>query len=59
MWPNKNRQKACLPCAGKQIKSMQDGELVTQHMPRRTGGSPRKSHQMTTLEVLVLDSDTA
>ena len=51
IWRNKNKQKAYLPCAGKWIKCMRGGVLVTQHVPRRTGGSPSKSRP-TTLEVI-------
>ena len=58
MWPKNNRQKACLPCTGKCIKCMFNGESVTQSVLWRTGGSPSKRHQVAMLKVLVLHSDT-
>jgi len=36
-----------------------DRDLVAQHVPRRPGGSPSKRHQLTMLEVLEMESDTA
>jgi len=59
MWPRKNRQKACLPCAAKHIKCMWDGESVTQHALQRTGTSPSKRCQITTLEMLESEGDDA
>src|SRR5882724_12548693 len=57
MWPRRNRQKACLQCTGKCFKCMQDGESVTQCALQRTGTSPNKRYQVTTLEILESEGD--
>jgi len=44
--------------AGKCIKFLWDGELVTQKLPQRTGTFPRKRCQVATPEILESESDT-
>jgi len=56
-WLEKSRQKACTRCAGMHIKCLLDGVLVTQRVPRRTGGSPTKRHRFMAPEVLETISD--